>query len=129
MYGMNTFEELECYKLARQLRQDVSMFCKTLPQEEGYRLKDQIIRSSRSVTANIAEGYGRYHQQENIQFCQIARGSLSETLDHFTVALDEEYLTDEEYAISRALMEDCWKVLNGYISYLKRCASDGVPRE
>jgi four helix bundle protein len=125
---MNTFEELECYKLARQLRGEVSLFCKTLPREEGYRLKDQIIRSSRSVTANIAEGYGRHHHQENIQFCRIARGSLTETLDHFTVARDEEYLTDEEYTALKILLENVWKVLNGYISYLKRCASDGVSR-
>ncbi len=126
---MNTFEELECYKLARQLRKEVSKFCKTLPREEEYRLKDQTIRSSRSVTANIAEGYGRHHHQENIQFCRIARGSLTETLDHLIVALDDEYLAEEEYALLRALLENAWKVLNGYISYLKRCASDGVPKE
>ncbi|MEN7973914.1 MAG: four helix bundle protein [Verrucomicrobiota bacterium] len=122
---MKTFEELECYKLARELRKAVSKFCKTLPREEVYRLKDQIIRSSRSVTANIAEGYGRHHHQENIQFCRTARGSLTETLDHLIVALDEEYLTDEEYASLRAMLEDVWKVLNGYIAYLKRCASEG----
>ena len=124
---MKTFEELECYKLARALRKNISRFCKGLPREETYRLKDQIIRSSRSVTANIAEGYGRHHHQENIQFCRTARGSLTETLDHLIVALDDEYLTDQEYATLRALLEDAWKVLNGYIAYLKRCASDGVP--
>ena len=124
---MKTFEELECYKLARALRKNISRFCKSLPREETYRLKDQIIRSSRSVTANITEGYGRHHHQENIQFCRTARGSLTETLDHLIVALDDEYLTDQEYATLRALLEDAWKVLNGYIAYLKRCASDGVP--
>ncbi|MCK4563781.1 MAG: four helix bundle protein, partial [Verrucomicrobia bacterium] len=87
---MNTFEELECYKLARKLRKEISRFCKTLPREEEYRLKDQIIRSSRSVTANIAEGYGRHHHRENMQFCRTARGSLTETLDHLIVALDDE---------------------------------------
>jgi len=68
---MKTFEELECYKLGCELRKAVSAFCKTLPREEEYRLKDQIIRSSRSVTANISEGYGRHHHQENAQFCRI----------------------------------------------------------
>ena len=125
---MNTFEELECYRMARELRKEVSRFCKTLPHEEKYRLKDQIIRSSRSVTANITEGYGRHHHQENIQFCRIARGSLTETLDHLIVALDENYLTDEEFSIIRGLLENTHKVLNGYIAYLKRCASAGVPK-
>jgi four helix bundle protein len=81
MGELKTFETLECYKLGRELRKAVSKFCKTLPREEEYRLKDQIIRSSRSVTANISEGYGRHHHQENLQFCRTARGSLTETLD------------------------------------------------
>lgn len=126
---MKTFEELECYKLARQLRKEVSRFCKALPREEEYRLKDQIIRSSRSISANIAEGYGRHHHQENIQFCRTARGSLTETLDHLIVAVDDGYLTDDQCAAIRGLLEDTWKVLNGYIAYLKRCATAGVPSE
>ncbi|MBN2702707.1 MAG: four helix bundle protein [Pontiellaceae bacterium] len=125
---MNSFEELECYKLARTLRNEVSFFCKTLPREEEFRLKDQIIRSSRSVTANIAEGFGRHHHQENIQFCRTARGSLTETLDHLIVALDERYIDEQKYFDLRALVESVLKVLNGYISYLKRCAADGVPK-
>ena len=124
---MNSFEELECYKLAKQLRQEVALFCKNLPREEEYRLKDQIIRSARSITANIAEGYGRHHHQENVQFCRTARGSLTETQDHLSVARDEQYLNEEEYASLRELLEETWKVLNGYISYLKRCAAQGVP--
>ncbi|RKX37305.1 MAG: four helix bundle protein, partial [Verrucomicrobia bacterium] len=111
------------------LRREVSRFCKTLPRKEEYRLKDQIIRSSRSVTANIAEGYGRHHHKENIQFCRTARGSLTETLDHLIVALDDEYLTKEEHTIMRGLLENTHKVLNGYIAYLKRCASGGVPKD
>jgi len=50
-------------------------------------------RASRSVNHNIAEGYGRFPFQENIQFCRIARGSLFETLDHGIIALDEGYIS------------------------------------
>ena len=128
MSGLKTFETLECYQLSRTLRKSVASFCKTLPKSETYSLKDQIVRASRSVTANIAEGYGRHHHQENAQFCRIARGSLSETLDHLNVALDDEYLTEEQYAELRSQLETTWKVLNGYIAYLIRCAKDGVPR-
>ena len=126
MGELRTFETLECYKLASSLRREVSKFCKKLPKEETYNLKDQISRSSRSVTANIAEGYGRHHHQENIQFCRMSRGSLSETLDHLNVALDDEYLTEEKYLVLRAQLEETWKVLNGYIAYLKRCSLEGV---
>lgn len=128
MGELQTFETLKCYQLARVLRKEVSSFCKTLPKEETYRLKDQIIRSSRSISANIAEGYGRHHHQENIQFCRIARGSLSETLDHLITALDEDYLTNTQYTKIRQTLEESWKVLNGYIAYLKKCASSGVPK-
>jgi len=127
--SLRTFEDLACYQKARELRKDISRFCRRLPKEETYRLKDQIMRSSRSVTANIAEGYGRHHHQENIQFSRQARGSLSETLDHLNAALDEEYLSQSDYAELRTRLEDVWKVLNGYIAYLRRCAAHGVPQQ
>lgn len=127
MTRWNTFEEIEAYKLAREFRKEISRFCKTLPRDESHRLKDQIVRSSRSVTANIAEGFGRHHHQENAQFCRHARGSLTETLDHLNCALDEEYLTQDGYDRLRGMLEQAWKVLNGYIAYLQRCANEGVP--
>lgn len=127
MGGLVTFETLECYRLACALRRRVSRLCGGLPAEERFRLKDQLLRSSRSITANIAEGYGRHHHQENIQFCRQARGSLSESLDHLNVMRDENYLADADYDAIRSDLEQVWKVLNGYIAYLVRCARDGVP--
>ena len=59
---------------------------------ETYNLKPQILSSSRSITANIADGFGRFHHQENIQFCRQARGSLSETLEHAITAFDKNYI-------------------------------------
>ncbi len=79
-----------------------------------------MIRASRSVTANIAEGHGRYHFQENIQFCRQARGSLYELLDHLTVALDENYISDDIFNIFKNKIFSIVKILNGYISYLKK---------
>ena len=92
---MNSFKELEVWKSARELRKSISKLSKNFPKEERYRLIDQVLRSSRSVAANIAEGFGRYHYQENIQFCRQARGSLSETLEHLICAYDEGLLAIE----------------------------------
>jgi four helix bundle protein len=78
-----------------------------------------MIRSSRSVTANIAEGHGRYHFQENIQFCRHARGSLSESLDHLIVANEEGYIDNNKLEEMRKSHDLCLKLLNGYMSYLK----------
>ena len=93
---------------------------KTFPIEEKYRLTDQLIRSSRSITANIAEGHGRYHYQENIQFCRQARGSLIETLEHLICALDEKFISENQLNNYRKAYEQCLKLLNGYILYLKK---------
>lgn len=86
------FEDLNVWKEARKFRSAISKIAKGFPLEEKYKLTDQMLRSSRFVTANIAEGYGRFHYQENIQFCRQARGSLMETLDHLICALDEKYV-------------------------------------
>lgn len=116
----STFEDLEIWQLARDFRKEISMLIKTFPSEEKYRLNDQMVRASRSVTANIAEGYGRFHYQENIQFCRQSRGSLYEMIDHLAVAFDEEYITDD---VLKQLKEDIMLILrklNGYIQYLEK---------
>lgn len=117
--GYQKVTDLNVWQKARVLRNSIQTLCKTLPAEEKYKLVDQIVRSSRSVTANISEGHGRFHFQENIQFCRIARGSLIETLDHLTVALDCKYLSDEGFKTFEADIYEIEKMLNGYIKYLK----------
>jgi len=77
-------------------------------------------RSARSVTNNIAEGFVRYHYQENIQFCRVSRGSLHETLDHLMIALEEGYINIEKYEEGKKLILDAIAILNGYINYLER---------
>lgn len=112
------FKDLEVWKKGRELRKEVSAIVKSFPIEEKYKLIDQMIRSSRSVTANIAEGYGRFHYQENIQFCRHSRGSLTELQDHFTVALDEGYISTETENEFDNKIEECIRMLNGYIRFL-----------
>ncbi len=71
---MASFTELETRKQSRKIRNLVSDLIKKFPGEEKFRLADQIIRSSRSIGNNLAEGHGRFHYQDNIRFCIIARG-------------------------------------------------------
>ncbi|MCJ7642034.1 MAG: four helix bundle protein [Desulfobacterales bacterium] len=121
----STFETLQVWKEARELRKEISGLARTFPTNEQYRLTDQMIRASRSVTANIAEGHGRYHYQENIQFCRQSRGSLDELLDHLTVALDEGYISEELFESLRTKILAVVKILNGYVSYLKSRKTPG----
>lgn len=125
--SFKSFEELEVWKKARDLRKQISSVTKTFPKEETYRLADQLLRSSRSISANIAEGFGRFHHQENIQFCRIARGSLYETLEHIICAVDENYITKELYQNLRMQFDVVLKLLNGYIAYLKKTKSTQQP--
>ena len=121
----HTFEGLKLWQQCRELRKKVADLTRTFPQDERFRLVDQLLRASRSVTANIAEGYGRYHYQENIQFCRQAGGSLYELIDHLSVALDEGYIDEDKFNRFRKEALDSVRVLNGYIKYLQNRKDEG----
>ena len=116
---MASFTELEVWKQARKIRMDISRLVKSFPPQERLRLADQLIRSSRSIGNNIAEGHGRFHYQDETRFCVLARGSLSETLDHMIVAFDENIISKETFELFKLEYDMCLKMLNGYINYLK----------
>lgn len=117
---MQTLDTLEVYIAAKIFRKEVVKTANTYPKEERFLLTAQTKDAARSVTANIAEGYGRYHYQEAIQFCRISRGSLLETYDHLSSALEESYISIEKFNELKNQYEQVLKLLNGYISYLKR---------
>ena len=122
---VNSFEDLKCWKACRDLR----CFCServqsALPKDERFRLYDRMIRASRSTTANIAEGYGRFHYLDNAKFCSNSRGSCWEFLDHLITAHDEGLIDDELLASGRELVTQAVRLLNGYIAYLRRASSN-----
>lgn len=116
---IKSFTDLLVWQKAHAVMIDVYAFTDILPSTEKYNRIDQLRRSSSSVSANIAEGYGRYHYQENIQFCRQARGSLEETKNHIIAARDLKQVPKE---LSDSLIERCVEVrmlLNGYINSLQ----------
>ena len=115
---MKTFEELYCYQMAVEVRIKISKIVKVFSQQEKYRLVDQMIRASRSAPAQIAEGYGRYHHQENAQYCRQGRDSLYELIDHLLTAREENYITGESLSELRLEILESITTLNGYINYL-----------
>lgn len=118
---INSFEELECWKASRDLRRFVAIeIISKFPNDAKYGLTSQLRRSSRSIGDNIAEGFGRYNHQENIQACRIARGSLWETLNQVLTAADENYINNETLAEFRLQFEKTKAILNGYINYLNK---------
>lgn len=120
MDSHQNFTDLEVWKKGRLLKNEVFELSKSFPSEEKYKLADQIIRSSRSINAAISEGHGRFTFKDQLHFCIIARGSLSETENHLIDALDCRYFSQEQFDNIMKLVTEVGKLLNGYISYLRK---------
>ena len=113
-------DDFELYGLARAFRKKVSRLIAQLPTAERYCLDPQMRKAAVSVTNNIAEGHGRWHFQENIQFCRIARGSIEEIIDDLNVCLDERYA---EQQLVEELKSEAYALIsrvNGYVAYLRK---------
>ncbi len=120
MATYNHFYELPVYKQCRSFRIKIAGFArKYFPKTEEYLLKAQLLDAARSVTANIAEGFGRFHYQENIQYCRQSRGSLTESMEHMITAHDDHYISKLLLAEVNTDYKQCLAALNGYIRYLK----------
>ena len=91
-----------------------------LPKEETYALGTQIRRAAQSITLNIAEGYGRFHYQEAIQFYRISRGSIYELKDALIIAWDLKVVERKQVEEGKMLIEKAKVALNGYIAYVQK---------
>jgi four helix bundle protein len=91
-----------------------------LPPTEKYNLADQLKRAAVSIPANIAEGHGRYYYQDNVRFCYIARGSLTEIQSHLLLAKELGLISPQVYASATNEAEAVAKAINGWIAYLKK---------
>lgn len=114
-------QTLEAWRKSREFAMEIyKQIIPCLPTEEKYNLASQLRRAATSIPANIAEGYGRYYYQSNIQFCYIARGSLEEVKSHLILARDLGYVDETLFQemMKKALM--LIQLINGYISYLRR---------
>ncbi len=119
MSKIESFEDLYVYQRAREFSRKIGELVEKLPEKERNKLKDQMTRARRSITNNIAEGYGRFHYQENIQYCRQSRGSICEIIDDVIECREETYIDDVECG---SLKEDAYslmKILNKYIAYLR----------
>jgi len=112
---VRTFQDLEVWQVGREVRVRLYIVANRLPDSERYNLAAQIRRAAVSLTANVAEGYGRFHFKENIQYCRIARGSAYELIDHLITCQDERYLAKEEVEVLHRELLTFVRLLNGYI--------------
>ena len=89
------------------------------PESERYSMIDQMRRSASSVTANIAEGFGRHSYKEKVQFYYLAKGSLTELMNYILIARDVGYLSDEDFIILSDKADLTSRLLHGFIAKTK----------
>ena len=116
----NSFEEMPIWQKSMDLAVEIYEMTETLPRREDYGLTSQIRRSALSVPGNIAEGFGRKHTRDKLNFYYDARGSLAETKSHLIYGHRVGYFPKNRYNSSVSMLEDVWKQLNTLISSLSK---------
>jgi four helix bundle protein len=111
-----SFEDMPVWQKAMDLAEKAFNLTEALPKKEDYSLTSQIRRSSLSVSSNIAEGFGRSHTKDKLNFYYHARGSLTETKSHLIYGHRVKYFSLEEVESYSCLIAEVWKELNALIA-------------
>ncbi|WP_422447496.1 four helix bundle protein [Thermoanaerobacterium sp. DL9XJH110] len=111
------FKTLIVWQKARELANDIYKISANFPAFETYAVKSQIIRAATSIGANIAEGNGQLYQKKQINFLNNALGSASETRHWLVVALDNGYISQEDYV---KLEEKTTEIIKMLISFIRK---------
>ncbi|MBF9140021.1 four helix bundle protein [Hymenobacter properus] len=114
-----SYTELSVWLQSRQLTKRVYELTQHFPKEELFGLTNQLRRAAVSVPSNIAEGCGRQHTRDTLQFLFVARGSLFEVETQLYLANDLAYLTEAELQELLSAVTNCKKLLQGFIRYYR----------
>lgn len=116
-YKTYSFEKLEVYQLARQLRLQLNQMVLCFPKSELYDLVSQIKRASGSVTANIAEGSARATTADKAHFTNIAYASCMEIIDHLNASFDLKYIEQKLFEDLRIKVDLVCEKLSSLYKY------------
>src|SRR5947209_6677847 len=119
------FEEMEAWKAARELSRLVYGVTTDGAFARDYGLKDQIRRAAVSVLSNLAEGFERGGNKEFLQFLAIAKGSCGEVRAQLYVALDQSYLSHEQWLTLSNKTSEISRLIAGFIRYLQQSEMRG----
>jgi four helix bundle protein len=112
-----SYRELEVWKEAKKLVAEIYQITKTFPDEEKWCLTQQIRRAAISIPSNIAEGIGRNHAKDTIQFLYTSRGSLYELETQLFISFDLNYLNEGTLENVFISCNQVGKLLAGFINY------------
>ncbi len=125
MSTLQRFEDIGSWHKARQLANAVYAVARKGEFSRDYALRDQVIRSAISGMANIAEGFDREGNREFINFLATAKASLAETKSHLYLALDQKYISPEDFACLDELIADTGRLIGGFMRYLQQSTVAG----
>ena len=124
MDGVKSFEELNAWKLASALSDEVYRMTESGRVTEDFKFWSQIRDSAASAPRNIAEGWGRYYPNENAPYVRIAKGSLNETKNHLLHGKRVRYFTQEDFNKAFRLVKRALGATTRYLLYLESCGKD-----
>jgi len=122
-----SYRELDVWKQSRSLVKSIYQLTKNFPKEEQLGLTSQMRRAAVSIPSNIAEGCGRNHFKDSIQFFFVARGSIYELETQLTLASDLELISIDDLETNLNQIIRCKKLLNGFINYFQKQANNRQP--
>jgi four helix bundle protein len=117
--GIAGFEKLWVWQKAHSLMIEVQEICKKLPYHERFKTKDQLERSSTSVTDNIAEGHTSYYYQDKIKSFNVARKEAGESQNHIRTLQAKEYIAEDQADDIITRYEEVIRGINGYINWVR----------
>ena len=126
MATFKRFEDIECWKKARELTRRIYEITGKSAFARDFGLKDQIRRASLSVMSNIAEGYDRSGTAEFVHFLATAKGSAAEVRCQLYVAADQGYIRDDHFSELNALASEISRMLSGLMTYLRASGYKGT---
>ena len=126
MATFGKFEEIECWKRARELTRRVYEITGQPAFARDFGLKDQIRKASVSVMSNIAEGYDRSGTAEFVHFLATAKGSAAEVRCQLYVAADQGYIQEDRFVELNALATETSRMLAGLMKYLRASGYKGT---
>lgn len=116
-YHTYSFEKLEAWKLARELRNRIYSVSRNFPDEEKYGIISQIRRSLNSITDNLAEGSGRASNTDRAYFINIAYSSALESINQLISCYDQNYISADVYVDLRKQFDRLIHKLNAFYRY------------
>lgn len=133
MAGVRSFTELDCWKLANELKLGVYGLIRQGEVSRDFEFRNQIRNAAASAPRNIAEGFGRYQPREIAQYLRVANGSLMETANHLSDGADRGYFSSSDIAPLLTLARRASAAITRWLKYLQTArapnAAPKTPRE